>query len=280
MEGLERKNGFLDLNKLDLEYSEIDAVFTFNYNGKKYFYKSIGKIGAYKELISEELAKDYGLDCVCYDLAKYDNEYGALSEDFIKNKNYINFIEILYSEYGEEYLNRDQVNLYNIWNALSKKYKDEKLVFKLMNQIVDIFIFDFLIENLDRHDGNIGILEDENSINIAPIFDNEKMLIDYGNFESILKVDSSEVYNWKESFKKFISTSSSEYVNKILEKLWIIDDDNIKNAIERVEKRVESKIDDNFKNKLISNFRVHKNEINEALESLGYTENKKSKKVR
>lgn len=284
MEGLERKNGFLDLNKLDLEYIDVDRVYTFVYNNKKYFYKNHGKNNAYKELIAEELAKDYGLNCVHYDLAVYDTKHGevsgAVSEDFIKDKNYINFIEILYGEYGKEYKNSDTVNLYDIWNALSKKYKDEKLVSKLMNQVVDIFIFDFLIGNLDRHDGNVGILEDERNINIGPVFDNELMLVDHIDFNNVLKVDSDKVYNWKDSFAKFISTSSSEYVDKILEKLWIIDDNNVRSAIERVENRIDSKIDDNLKNKLVSDFRMHRTAIDEILESLGYTENKKSKKVR
>ena len=259
------KEKIIDLDKFNSIYDEENQIYVFNINEKKYFFKGNGYEHSHNELIGEELAKDYGLDYVHYDIAKYHNEVGVISEDFIKDKKYTNFIEILLYEYGNDYFDMEAFNLYDIWNALSKRYKDDELVYKLMNQLTDIFIFDFLIGNNDRHDGNVGVLEDENGINITPVFDNELLLEEEKSLDSVLKVDEEQIDDWRISFTKFITQSSHEYKDKIREKLYIIDEDNIDNVIKRVEIRINSKLDEEYKNNIIELFKIRKEEIEELL---------------
>lgn len=259
------KEKIINLDKYDLVYDDENVIYTFTVDGKKYFFKSNGNEHSYNELIGEELAKDYGLSYVHYDIAKYNNEVGVISEDFIKNKKYTNFIEILLYEYGNDYFDMEAFNLYDVWNALSKKYNDDKLVYKLMNQLTDIFIFDFLIGNNDRHDGNIGILEDENNVNITPVFDNELLLESEKSLDSVLKVDEEQIDDWKISFTKFITQSSDEYKEKIKDKLWIINEDNINDIIKRVEVKTNSKLSDEYKKNITELFKIRKEEIEELL---------------
>ena len=51
------------------------------------------------------------------------------------------------------------------------KAKDEDIAYALSTT----FIFDILIGNVDRHLFNFGIIECDNFVDIAPIFDNEKI---------------------------------------------------------------------------------------------------------
>ena len=255
----------INLDKYSLVYDNDDSIYTFMVDNKKYFFKKNGYDNSINELVGEELAKDFGLSYVHYDFVKYNNEYGVISEDFIKNKKYTNFIEILLYEYDEKYFEREVFNLYDIWNSLSKKYKDDKLVYKLMNQLTDIFIFDFLIGNNDRHDGNIGILEDENGINITPVFDNELLLEESKALDSVLKVDDEYVDDWRMSFTKFITQSSEKYKDKVKDKMWIIDEENIRSVIERVEKRINSKLREDYKKYIILGFENRREELERLL---------------
>lgn len=251
----------INLDKYDLKYDKDDSIYIFNANNRKYFFKTKNKKSIVKELLGEELAKNFGLNYVHYDYAEYKNNKGVVCEDFVKNSTYTNFIEILLYEYDKEYFKRDTCNLYDIWNALYNKYKDEKLVYKLMNQLTDIFLFDFLIGNNDRHDGNIGVLENSEDINITPVFDNEELLKNTIDYYSILKVDDEKINDWKDSLLKFLLHSTKEYKEKLKEKICIIDEENIDNAIERVEKRLNEELDENLKIELKGLFSKRKNEI-------------------
>lgn len=273
---LKRENGFINLDNVELTYSKEDIIQTFIYKDKKYFFKIINdKKDIYNELIAEELANDFGISCAHYDIARRGKEVGVISEDFIKNQKYTNFIEILYAEYLEDYKNRDTNNLYDIWNALSKKYNNQEVVYKLMNQITDIFIYDLFIGNTDRHDGNMGILETEDGINIAPIFDNSLIFRNPPNYVDVLKTDEDIERDWHMELLKFLSQSSMEYQDRIKGKLWVIDDDNIESVINRVEKRIDTKINNKLKEKIMTFFKIRKTEIDKILNEFN-----KRKKVR
>lgn len=51
--------------------NQMSLVFSFDYHGETYYYKftNAKNSSPYNELVAEELAKDFGIPCVSYDLA-------------------------------------------------------------------------------------------------------------------------------------------------------------------------------------------------------------------
>ncbi len=196
MEKVKRKKGFIllnDLNKnpnfkiipwknnelMKKEYGHSNIKYIFYYEGDLYFYKALKLDQCYYELLAEELAKDFNLPTAHYDLA-YSKTYksGVLTKNF-KQPNYT-----YYKGYAilEDYLRNcihkkdencsiyeleEEMESFNslegIWAVFEYRYRNRlnkvEIVNKLTNQLVDIFIFDLLIGQTDRHEENWGIME-------------------------------------------------------------------------------------------------------------------------
>ena len=220
-------------------------------------------------------AKDYGLKCADYDLAKFHDEKGVISEDFLKDDETYTSMKSILINYYQIYKTKRN-NLTDIISALEYKYRDPKLVGKLMNQIVDIFIFDILLANLDRHAENYGIIENGKDIKVSPVFDNTYMLADltlmYGGYSLGVDEDDdffSDDYEPDNKYlMKFLRYSSSEYVDLFKSKMWIISEENIEKILNRVEDKIHAKIDETIRNKIKVNFRINLDNINYVLEEV------------
>ena len=243
---MNRKNGFIDvnriLNSIGIEYTDIASLknesrinnietffntgihLEFDYNGETYFYKYNENINPYNELVAEELAKDYGISCVSYDLATLNRVKGVISRNYQKkNVNYIFAKDILSDAFDGfndgKCLNIDEYNnLDSIWAAIDYRYRGRKnkanITYHLMKQIVDIFLFDIIICQYDRHNYNWEIMEEGDNINISPLFDNERIL-EYREEDAFvsLSIDCVEDENLWESLEKFQQISSDEFSN-------------------------------------------------------------------
>ena len=275
MSNFRDENGFIKIDKiLDKKIGCSLDKFSFMLDGKKYYYKKIlDKKIVYNELIAYEISKDYGIPCVDYDLASFNGLYGVFSEDFIGDSKFISMKGIL-SEYYDD-LKIESNNLTDIISALEFRYKNPIIVGKLMNDIVNIFIFDVLIANVDRHYDNYGILEDKTGIRIAPIFDNTFMLSDLTLLDGgySLGVDgddnflSDDYFDFGDKYLiKFLKYSSSEYVDYLKSKLWIIESENVDRILSRVENKIHTKIDENIKKGIKVKFKINLDNINCALE--------------
>lgn len=211
-------------------------VFSFRYNDKEYFYKYNENTALYNELVAEELAQDFGIDHVNYDLALFDNHQGYISESYKKdNVDYIFGSDLLYECYGYMTENRNIEefnNLKSIWDALEYRYANNpnknQIISDLMNQIVNMFIFDIIICNYDRHSDNWEIIESDNEIKLAPIYDNEGILVTNDNNALVSMLLEEKVHGilWK-AISDFQKVSSSEFTDLIKEKLWIISEECI-----------------------------------------------------
>ena len=285
---MRRIEGFIDLNRMltkkeiklyDHDYDFIPSrVSSFiDDNNDIYFFKESMMSEPYNELLAEELLKDFNLPHAEYDLAIYGNRKGVITKSFIdKNKKYY-FGENIIKDYNKA-LNKEfdvtDNNLENIWDALEYKYRDnpnkEIIVSHLMNQIVDMYIFDILTGNCDRYYWNYQIEEGKEGINIAPIYDSEAIMINTNNpsFFVAGDIDKNNKPNLYEELEKFISYSESSYIDRIKDKLWIISGKNIDSVLERVEKKIGYEIPDELAVEYIKGFLEHKEKLEELLNKL------------
>lgn len=275
--------GFINLECLNDGYliynNYIDdkkRVMNFIYDNENYYFKiNTSPNSLYNELIVSELAKDYGISCADYDLASLDNTTGVLSKCVIaENDTYYTMEEILEKVYG--YVPIKNNNLEDIWYALSTRY-DEVTVFHLMNQIVSLFLFDILIGNRDRNVTNFGIIENNNGVSLAPLFDNETILsdtcIDYGGYSLAVSRDDFFYCAWdleeEDNFLyKFLNISDSRYIKLFEEKLWIIEKENLLKVFSRIENKIKSNIPSEIKLKKIKSFEDNISMINGVLEKV------------
>ena len=140
-------------------------------NGKILLYKS-GTEGfansgnePYAEYYAYQVAEAMGLNAVEYNLRKYDGRLCSVCELFTNKE--VSFVPIsrLVSKGGI--------------NAVTDYYK--KLGDEYFDKLIDMFVFDAVVCNTDRHFGNFGVLVDNYTnkiIDNAPIFDNGLSLWD------------------------------------------------------------------------------------------------------
>lgn len=260
--------GFITLENLQLEnISNIKGSkkISFIYDNKKYYYKSNKSVkNVYYELIAEELSKDYGINNAHYDLATYMDDIGVISENFIEEGvNYFTIEELLKDYCLEDY---NSNNLKYIELCLKFKYQDREIVSKLMEQLINIFIFDVLIGNSDRHSQNLMIIENGNDISFSKLYDNENML----SYLSILEGYYSLGVT-KEDFETEESNTLRHFLDKykcidlFIEKKKIISEENIIKVIARVEERIGTQIPDIIKNGIIIDFKDNNRMIDKVL---------------
>ena len=276
MEELRDNDGYLVLDKLAFQMVDDNlSHLIFYIDGVKFYFKEISNVGIYNELIIEELSKDFNIECAHYDLANYKGIKGVISEDFIKDNKFIPMTSIIgnYYKYNEDFNKHN--NLMDIWSALDYKYKDENISNKLMDDIVNMYLFDILVGNGDRNIGNYGIIETKDEVKLSPIYDNENMLshISLFNGEYCVGVDDeenifSDDYTGSDNkfLIKFLKQSSSEYADLLKNKLWIISQDNIDKVLKRVEDRINCKISENIKNDIKAEFNINYENIKYTLE--------------
>lgn len=234
---------YINLDNYNVIKDNNDGSYWLSYNNENYFFKEETNLNCvYKEMIAQELAKDFGIPYVNYGFARFNNNIGIVSKSFIDNNSkYIPMNKILFDCYKEEVLNHN--NLEDIWKALQYRYNNSDIVASLMNEITDLFMFDCLIANGDRHDENYGIIEG-NSIHITPVFDNENMLSKdslYDKYYSI-GVDTENNIIDENILDSFLWMSDSRYKEKLRDKLWIIDRDNLNDVLNRVDSKLQTKM--------------------------------------
>lgn len=205
------------------------------------------------ELLSKEIADILNIPCAEYKLCKLGKKYGILSKKFTKKNETIilgaqiiqevldkypwltqnsllednEFVElynvpsaIIHMDNEKQqtkYLYNNLNNLEQLWSILDiylvLHKQDSKNLSFIMNYLIQMFIFDLIVLQGDRHMGNWGIIENQNSktISIPPLFDNStsfnlwKFKTKEQNFYTNLK--SYESHPNKEKVKnQFIST--------------------------------------------------------------------------
>lgn len=265
MECVRDEYGAIELKKISYDIiseQEMDH-FIIKYKGQIYYLKYLKNTHCddlYNGLIAYELSKDYNIDVVYTDIFMYDNFYGILSKG-IENE-YDTYLPI------NKYIEINNNNLEDIWNSLNNIFNDKRQVAKLMCEIVNMFIFDVLLGNIDRHIDNYGFILKNNWYSLAPLFDNEKILSNDSINECFysIGVDSMDYNNYDINIlHKFLVYSDKMYLDMIKSKLWIIEQQNILKALNRIEERIGCSIQINIKESILKRFEINYDTINRVI---------------
>lgn len=248
-------------------------VFSFEIDGKKYFFKYDYESVPYYELIASEIASEIGLTTVQYDLAKLGKYRGTISLNYKKEgTKYISGEELLkdfymldpyrklYYDYKDFFNMMHHNNLIDIWHALENRYRNRKdmpeIVKNLMEKLVKLQVFDLITGQNDRHIENYGIVEyADGSVDLQPIFDNSRMFLEHPSNHDLVLHPEKDYYKLKDVSKYLYNVSDADIQNYILGCLWVISEKNIINIISRVESKIECSIPDNIKKSILYYFR-------------------------
>ena len=184
--------------------------------GKIYLYKG-GTEGAantgrepFSEFYASQIAAAMGLDHVTYTLTSWKKQICSRCEIFTdKNTSYIPVLR-----FGEF---QDLIDIGRFMRSLGGDIYDK---------FADMLIFDCLIYNEDRHQGNFGLLVDSHTnkvITFAPIFDNGLGLFPYANDDDIRdlhKYAQTRISAFDAAFddiaREFISNRQKAQIRKLL----------------------------------------------------------------
>lgn len=267
------------INKIKKNHT--GTTFSFDYKGETYFYKYSSYkesghsifINPYSELVAEELASDFGIPCASYDLAILKNCKGVLSKDFRKSgMNYFLWDSIFNEKKINYYVSNSENDLVkkhrsprnvldDIWDLLEMRYPNQReTISYLMKKIVDIYIFDIITDQLDRHEENLQIMECLDAVDIAPIYDNERILLGTGIMDIVnLGVEFGRGFseNIFTSIKRFQAASGDEFSSIIYDKMWIIGEENLYSVFERIEKKTGYPMPEESKQYYLDEYRKH-----------------------
>lgn len=242
-------------------------MITFNLLNTGYFFKYDEEESPYAELIAEEIAKSMGLPCVDYDIATIGGFVGALSKDFKK----MSEILIVTGEQVIEYVHNNKDicevfgatnNLETIWMGLIEIFKNNPegdiIVNNLMKKIIDMYIFDIITKQNDRHSLNWEIVKyRDNHYDLRPLFDNARIMFSDEEKPSMLLKATHRSVNLEENIKRFIEISSSEFRKQLENNLWAISEENIQNVLNRVEEKIGYELPKIVKDKYKNGFKKH-----------------------
>ncbi len=258
-----RLTSMLDNPKITvIQKPPLNLVFSFEYEKEIYFYKCVDH--PYNELVVFYLLQDFGLNSLEYDLASLGTLEGVLSKNFKKKDvNYTYIGDILIHYWQMDFADiEDYNNLEDIWDALENRYQNyenkREIVEKLMRTIVDIFLFDIICGNQDRHSGNLLIAESQDHVDIQ-LFDNERIL---SQREMVsLTVNDRSLQNIWMALKTFLRISSEEFQKIIIEKLWIISDDNLFSVFQKIKDQTGYEVPKREKDYYLIGFQKHREKL-------------------
>jgi hypothetical protein len=141
----------------------------------------------FSECIAYKIAKILSIPCAIYEIGKYDSRLGSISYNILNNPNDIlnEGIKYIYLKYPnfivDKLYDKNSGSFYSI--EMIEEVLNQHL--ELFNNFIGVMVFDFLIGNTDRHQSNWAIIENQNNLKFAPLYDNSSSLCAYINDDKI-----------------------------------------------------------------------------------------------
>jgi len=281
-----RKDGYfvLDGQKSFFKDNPYIGCVWFHIEQKEYMFKYCGAKFCYNELFYERVARALNIPTVHYDLAKLRKETGVITESFNPNHcKEVSLKEILEKFYDEVVISNitdfpnaffieNTFNLEDVWQALVYYYRDydkskqNRIVSKLMSQLVDSFILQICTGNPDMHFLNVVVLDGEEP-ELAPNFD-------YGRGGSIFSDDSMYVFqvaplrfsdhnSAKTTIQAFLGTSSEEFRQHFIDKVSLMP--SFDSVISSIEMQTEVPVPNDVKEFLFTRYNDEQENIKKII---------------
>lgn len=236
---------------------------------------------AYAELIIEELAKKVGINVAFYDLAKFGEEKGVITQNVVEHdgQELISLCSILREDKDS---NDIEELMENMQSALEFQNIPNDEIERIKSEFVKRRIFDLFILATDTHTENIALLYENDKdgkkhAKLAPIFDSESsLLLDHTETqmnvmmrrklapyvsEYIANVEPTLYYrdDWREQLAFLTEMDGGkDFIEKCQANL------NIEEAISNVEKKIGYFVPENIKNFASFVFQQRKDNILEV----------------
>lgn len=250
----------IDKEKLVPNFKGSHNIYNFKIDNDIYYFKEVPNRELVMEMISKSIAFLLEIPYLKESIAILNDKYGLLSKSYLKENdksyNLHNLMQNYFYEYNDELLDYKKLaslnNLEDTWFALEDRYEDEDIVKSLMDGITNIFMFDLLIGESDRTLRNIEIIESDNNIVLAPLYDTSSILTDKN---TALGVDENDYLKSDiEKLDKFLENSDSSYKEKFYSYLNTLDSIGIEKIIEETEIENDFIINNSLKDEIITKF--------------------------
>ena len=267
----------VDKNKLIPNFKGSHNIYNFKMDNDTYYFKEVPNRELLMEMISKSIAFLLGIPYLEESIAILNDKYGLLSESYLKDDdksyNLHSLIENYFCENNdeEELLDYRKLaslnNLEDIWFALEDRYEDKNIVKNLMDGITNIFMFDLLIGESDRTLRNIEIIESDNGITLAPLYDTSSILSDKS---TALGVDEDDYLKSDiDKLDKFLESSDTSSKEKFYCYLETLDSIGIEKIIEETERENDFVMDNDLKEEIITKFNNRINMFKEHEKRVG-----------
>lgn len=275
-----RSNGYLEFNfssKYDeLVFRKIISTLnrnktSFYLNQEKLFFKELAN--GYYELIGSKIAKYLGIKSVEYDLAIFNfrdkSISGVISKDFREDNYKVYNFDMIINDYlkDNKVENIDNyMNLEFIYKVLNYRYKDYPdsliIINNIMDELITYFLFDILIGNFDNGRYNYELMENNTDAKNAPYYDfDNTFLFKMTRFT----VSDSNNYDIYDNLLEFLSKVDKKYINRFMDMYNKLTPDRLEEIFLEVEKDIDSKMSNNFKNILFLAYSRHYEKISDIL---------------
>ena len=143
-----------------------------------------------------------------------------------------------------------------------------------IHNLVQQFLFMILTNQYDKAPYNWEIEENENKINIVPIFDNEASFPE-DEYEAAMSTGTEDIAkNNLIILERFLEVSSDEYIELFLEYFNKLTEEKFLELLNKIELNIEEEIFFHAKAELIKNFNMHRRNIQIVLDNLKISNNK------
>jgi len=241
---------------------------------EKLFYKQTQEY--YYELLGAKIAKYLNITHTSYDLATINFKdkitSGVIAQDYRKDGYKIISFNDIINDYKKvlkkENYPKNDMNLDFIVEALFyhlRNYDNKKNIFNiLINELSNYLLLDLLIGNYDNGKFNYELMENNIDVKLSPYSD-FGLTFDYTK-TTRFTINDSDDYSFYSNINTVLNNDFLK--NKFIKMYEFLTLEKLEELFIEIEKDIDSKLPNNFKNTIYLSYGRHRNKINVLLEDI------------
>lgn len=257
------KNGIVNINNLNVNLdclSDVDAKYKFVKDNQIYYFKASSEKEAFREVFACEFADKLNIEHANYDIASIDDHFGVISESIYGiDEEFIPLCDISDKlNIKKGYANTVETMQKKILPRLCFLNRKEELI-----KYIRMFVFDILLANDDRHEGNTGFIYKGSKYRLAPLFDNGNIVSDLCLRNQIYcQGISNDLFDDENNYViiEFLSSKYAKYLVEELEKLSIND---LLSLVNEINEKYEYKFDIRYEQQMVEQLGENLNKLND-----------------